>query len=182
MSGHLDRLTRRTDSAKVAECAPVFAPIVSAMITCIDWMMRAKGRNGVEVRINEAGRSPERQLERFRQGRVLKNGVWIIADPAQVVTNAAPEDAPHCVLDENKAPASMAVDLWLLDSDTGELLHDKHAGWAMVPAAAYLCGGPLIRVGAHFNRPRDWPHVEVAGWRSLIVDGVFKESHASSTC
>lgn len=174
--GHLRYLTRESDGEKVARCAPIFRPIVEGAITAIEWMLRAHGMNGVIHRVFETDRSPEKQLAAYAKGRMRTPLGWVVTSPASIVTNALLKDAPHCVRYADGRPAAMAADIWMLDSDTGELIADEHPAWALVPAAAFLAGGTAVVCGAFFTRPRDWPHFEHQHFRLLAPGGILREA------
>lgn len=172
MKGHLRYLTTESDIAKLGECAPSFRPVIAATMSAIEWQLKAKSRNGIVPRIFEAWRSKARQMEHYAKGRIKTPLGWVI-DPMRrtpIVTNLLPEDAPHCVSTKDGTAAALAIDVWLLDDLTGELLADRHPAWALVPAAAYLACGLTVASGAFWNVPRDWSHLEVRDWeRQALV-------------
>jgi peptidoglycan L-alanyl-D-glutamate endopeptidase CwlK len=47
------------------------------------------------IRVTSSIRSMEEQQDIFRQGRVQKNGEWIISDPKKIITNAKPGSSWH---------------------------------------------------------------------------------------
>lgn len=123
-------------------------------------------RSGYDCYIASVWRDPYKQWELYKKGRTQNDkGRWIIQDRSKVVTYARPDQTPHCVTDDG-APASCAIDIAI--TKDGAWLPDKHPGWGIIGAAVALaaCGDEVVW-GAHFNRLRDWPHIEYRTWREL---------------
>lgn len=110
---------------------------------------------GIVLAFTSGYRTPERQLELYAQGRRLTDaGTWHVIEPAKVVTNALPTQAPHvrraaydvCPV-VNERPAWDRLDLFQTIGEEGERL-------------GLIWGG-------RWPKLKDMPHFELRGWRNL---------------
>lgn len=94
------------------------------------------------------------------------DGVWVKGSGA-VVTNARPDQTPHCVTLADGKPASCAIDIAILSSSDGTYLPDKDPRWGIIGAAIGLAGATSsVSWGGMFSSIRDFPHVELRDWKS----------------
>lgn len=116
---------------------------------------------GMTPYIAFAWRSPELQNKLYMRGRAKKAGRFITVNPKKIVTNLRGNESKHCLTSPDGEPASEAVDIALVENR--KWLPDDDPRWCFVPAAALLgAEGVNLRVGAMWNSPRDWPHIELS--------------------
>ena len=112
-------------------------------------------KKGLALAITSGWRSPAEQMTLFRLGRQQTlDGLWHIADPSKVVTNAMPDRAPHC-----RGAAY----------DVVPLVKEK-AAWDrldLFQAIADCAQGLGLVWGGSWPKFKDLPHFELEGWRSL---------------
>jgi peptidoglycan LD-endopeptidase CwlK len=89
-------------------------------------------------------RPPERQLEMFRQGRTLVDGIWVVVDKKKVVTNC---DGYKDLSKHNYLP-SKACDVRIFIEGRSDLAYDpehlSHVAGIVLTVAAYLYNRKLI--------------------------------------
>lgn len=142
------------------ELHPDFKPLA---LRLLDHVTELCGRVGIEHYIACAWRDPRIQMQKYKRGRAYTNGRWVVVDEAAIVTHAPAFTSPHNFV-INGEPASFALDIALTEG--GQWLGDKDQRWSIIPTAASLVGDGELVSGAFFSRIRDFPHVELAGWRS----------------
>lgn len=126
----------------------------------------------VDVFLSAGFRSHDLQWDHYQKGRMKRDGIWSIVDRNRVVTYATPADTPHCVTTEDDKPCAMAVDFALIEN--GHYLGDIDPLWAVLPATVGLVARGSIECGAFWDRPRDWPHIQLKGWKGLVDGGILK--------
>ena len=123
--------------------------------------------------IASAYREPDRQWELYKKGRKKVGVDWVRVQGQRVLTNAKPNQTPHCVtLGEN--PASCALDIALVsDGPEGRRwLSDSDPRWGIIGAAIALSGASEeLSWGGMFRSIRDFPHVELKDWRNVRKGG-----------
>jgi hypothetical protein len=130
---------------------------------------------GIETLLPKDGgfRTADEQLHIFGRGRDYDKarGTWVVIDRKLVVTDALPEDAPHC--------RRAAYDLWVLFHGRRATM-DPRDGWTPAEIAEQLrLWGQHVAIGhelglvcgAHWPRLKDWPHFEIPEWRSMPLVG-----------
>lgn len=122
------------------------------------------------VRIGSTYRSPGLQEKLFQKGRKLVGDAWVVVDKSKVVTNARAGQSPHnIVASDGLTPAALAADIWILSKATGGLIKDSHLAWAVIPFAAHVA--PIDVESGAFFPIRDWPHVQLAEWKTKVKNG-----------
>lgn len=111
---------------------------------------------GIDTLIPRDGgtRTSGEQIHLYGRGRDFVDGHWVVVDPALIVTNAMPEQAPHC--------HRGAYDL--------VPLVDGKVAWDRLDLFAELgrIGKELGLVwGGDWPKLRDMPHFELPNWRAL---------------
>lgn len=111
---------------------------------------------GIDIVFTAGFRTPAEQTMLYQKGRRydMASGVWHVADPSKVVTNALPDHAPHC--------RRAAYDLV-------PIVNEK-AAWDRLDLFAELgrIGKELGLVwGGDWPKLKDMPHFELPNWRSL---------------
>lgn len=120
---------------------------------------------GLPVRVTQGRRTLDEQLHLWQQGRKLVSGVWVVVDPARIVTKAKPGRSAHNY--------GMAFDICFVSADP--YLHEYeelHPGqvdprWQqygeLVESVGLSWGGPL-----GVNDPFSWdrPHAERPDWKT----------------
>lgn len=110
---------------------------------------------GIDVVFTGGFRLPAEQMELFSHGRRLEaSGLWTVVDPHLVVTNALPQQAPHC----RRAAYDMAP------------VVKERVCWDRLDLFAELgrIGKELGLVwGGDWPKLKDMPHFELPDWRSL---------------
>jgi len=111
---------------------------------------------GIVVIVTSGWRSPDEQMNLFAKGRQMDpaTGVWNIVDRRLVVTNAMPNEAPHC--------RGAAYDIC-------PLVAEKPA-WDrldLFQAVAECRPSELAWGGAWQGNFKDHPHFELFNWRNL---------------
>lgn len=160
------------DRARIEELyKPMQALVLETLDRAQDMLDEAEPKRW-RAKLADAWRSPERQMEMFRKGRVFVDDVWRPVAGQKTVTNALPSQSAHCVCSMDGSPASMACDLWVVDAKTGELAADREIVWSIIPCAAFQAGPRVLSSGAFFTTIRDWPHIEWRGWTEIVRDGI----------
>jgi hypothetical protein len=118
-------------------------------------------------------RSMQEQSALYQKGRAYDRaqGIWLIADPGLVVTNALPGRTAHTVVTTDGAPASLALDVIPL-GDMGQPEWDVDVlFWDKLYELSWKVGlDPLGDViGA--SLPGDKGHLEEPAWK-LKLDGL----------
>jgi len=119
-------------------------------------------------------RSVQEQYRIYQQGRRFdpEQSIWVVDDPAKIVTKAAPGTSGHNVVDRQGHPSALAVDVAVLDPETGQpswdvdplFLDDLYAlSWTV---GMDPLGDPI---GAHYAA--DKLHFEEPAW-GLKVEGL----------
>jgi hypothetical protein len=164
---------RPSDRARLDELYPPLRDIAIATFERAQKMLDEREPDRWRVAVFEAHRTPARQMELYKRGRVREGGTW--RKVGKTVTNALPHQTPHCVTTVEGDPCALALDLGIVDRVSGTWCPDGHPAWATIPAAAYLAGGDRVDLGAMFSSIAggDWPHIEWAEWRKLVKGGVL---------
>jgi len=134
----------------------------------------AQQKLGTTLLVVHGFRSVAEQLRLYQQGRVFDRGqgIWVIDDPAQVITQATPGTSAHNVVARDGTPAALAVDVIPLKLSTGR--PDWSPGerfWDDLYELSWRVGlDPLgDPVGAYLAA--DKGHFEEPAWR-LKLDGL----------
>lgn len=104
-------------------------------------------------------RSPDEQLELFKQGRTLgTDGKWYIQDKAKIVTNV---DGTTVVGAHNYKP-SRAIDVAVVDNQTGKYLWEEKYYYCLLEIAK----GLGLESGGGWKSIKDWPHIQVPNYKT----------------
>lgn len=128
---------------------------------------------GLHTLVTDGARTWGEQMEKYAIGRKRSSRGWVVTDRREIVTDALPDEAPHC--------RAAAYDLWLLFGKAGgghwrRATMDPEDGWTSAEierqiilwAAVVRVGTDLgLVAGAHFKKLKDWPHFERPDWRTL---------------
>jgi hypothetical protein len=117
-------------------------------------------------RLTGGFRSRARQLALYHQGRTdheVAARTHLTIGVGGVVTNAPPESAPHCYVDEGGRPCAQAVDVVPLDDDRGRPIWDDDAA-PYRRLRAYVDAHPRLHGGWSFG---DGDHVQTVRWPAL---------------
>lgn len=110
--------------------------------------------------------SYEEQLKIYAQGRHKDaTGKWAVLDPTRIVSNAAPGQSAHNVIDQLHMPAALALDVIPLLPDGTPDWKVGLAFWQSLYKIAWKCGlDPLgDQVGAYLAG--DLGHFEEPSWK-----------------
>ena len=134
----------------------------------------AKQKLGATLLLVHGFRSVQEQLRLYQQGRTLdrEQGIWVVSDSAQVVTNAKPGSSAHNVVTAAGKPAALAVDVIPLDATTGQPdWSPDDLFWDDLYELSWKVGlDPLgDAIGAYL--PGDKGHFEEPSWK-LKMDGL----------
>lgn len=145
---------------------PDFVPLVKRVLVHVAHLAELSACSWY---VASTWRDPAKQMTLFKKGREKVGGVWTRIPGHRVVTNAMPQDTPHCVTIGDK-PASCAIDIALVsDAPGGRVwLSDDDPRWGIVPAAVALTDPSKLVSGAMWSSLRDWPHVQLKNWRSYV--------------
>jgi len=106
-------------------------------------------------------RSPEEQLELFKQGRTLgADGKWYIQDKAKIVTNV---DGTTILGAHNYKP-SRAIDVAVVDNQTGKYLWEEKYYYSLLEIAK----GVGLESGGGWKSLKDWPHIQVPNYKTYV--------------
>ncbi len=141
---------------------PEFKPLAQELLEVIEEFCEDAG---CTFYVASSWRSPGRQMELFKRGRTLIGIDWVRISGQRTVTNARPDQTPHCITLDNE-PASCAIDIALTEVGGRTWLPDNDQRWALIPAAASLVSPNLVS-GGFFRSIRDFPHVELINWKEL---------------
>lgn len=168
------KLTAATDKQKIQQLAECMREGARNVLVEAQRLLDETDPGKYEVRVHSTWRSPEVQLARYMEGRArTRDGTIFVYDQKQVVTNAVPAASAHCIVaSDGVTPASMALDLWILDREQGALLPNRHLAWSVIPFAAYRSPVDLVS-GAFFRSipGGDWPHLEHPLWQDRTTHG-----------
>lgn len=139
-----------------------FRPIADEVLRVLDDALAGKGYHLI---VAEGRRDAQRQLALWSQGRVLKEGTWIVTDPRSIVTKAPPGSSPH--------EYGLALDVLLYPDGgwpgAGVPLKAEHPGWVIF--------GDVVRAtkdaswGGDFPGWKDRPHFQHRDWKKLRKAG-----------
>ncbi len=110
--------------------------------------------------LNESYRSPERQLELFKSGRVYDPGTdtWLVVDKSKVVTNV---DGVKVLGAHNYFP-SRAIDVAVVDNQSGKVLWEESHYQCLIGIAESV---GLVS-GGSWKSFKDWPHIELKDYKN----------------
>lgn len=158
MNQHLERLDG---------CAPLLRQPVVRLFEL------AKQKLAVSLLLVHGFRSVQEQLRLYQQGRTFdrEQGVWMVSEQTQVVTNAKPGMSAHNLMDQIGMRAALAVDVIPLDPLGRPDWNPDEAFWDDLYDLAWKVGlDPLgDPIGAYL--PADKGHLEEPGWK-LKIDGL----------
>lgn len=144
-------------SARVEDLEPVTRKLCEELLA-------AWNRRDPRIRVTHTRRTNDEQLHLFRQGREMRNGVWVVVDKSRVVTNAKPGTSPH-----NFGLAFdvcfMGADPYLDEGkkDRGGKLHPLWFELGQIGESLGLSwGGPL---GPNDDLDWDAPHFQRPRWK-----------------
>lgn len=96
------------------------APILQAPVRQLLELANTKLKT--MLMIVHAHRGVQEQYRIYQLGRRWdpEQSIWVVEDAAKIVTKAKPGTSAHNVVDRQGKPAALAVDLALLDPETGQ--------------------------------------------------------------
>lgn len=152
--------------SRFEELHPEFRPLAQSILTHVAHLCAL---SGCKWSIASGFRDPEKQWELYKKGRKQVGVDWVRIQGQSVVTNARPDQTPHCITLQGK-PASCAVDIALLQD--GKYLPDKDPRWGIIGAAIGLSGATSsVSWGGMFSSIRDFPHIELKDWKKHVGKG-----------
>lgn len=149
---------------------PEFKPLVMTLLTHVAHLASL---SSCRWYVASAYRSPEKQMELYKKGRKLVGVDWVLDPITKInrVTNARPEQTPHCITTPEGKPASCAVDIALVElGESPTWLDRKDPRWGIIGAAIGLSrASSKLLWGGQFDSIRDFPHVELRNWRKHVI-------------
>lgn len=82
-----------TDKSTAHKLLQVHPELAFRWTLVADEMFRMEGK---QIKVVEGLRPFEMQLEYYKKGRTLINGVWTVTDRSKIITNSRPGEGLHC--------------------------------------------------------------------------------------
>src|SRR5262245_49005766 len=84
-------------------------------------------QHGIKLGVVSSWRSVKEQTLNYQKGRTYdtEQGIWVVSNKDEVVTNAKPGTSAHNVVTMQGKPAALAADLMLLTNGTFDWIRDE---------------------------------------------------------